>query len=180
MAYNFNWSELASFLPGVSADADAYGSEYYDEALKKIDELYGNLDTTRKTAKQHYEAGREVAGMQASDKAGEAKKTAKASAMMNNAGKMTAAVQAAQAAADAANEGYDEAAQNAAALSRAQEDAEKNAEMSKAQGQASSIMANAQGKAQAEALAQQEKANKRNKLLDAAGRLSSSLLSFNK
>lgn len=179
--YSWSWDDfLGNFLPGYSANENAYGSKYYDEALAQIDDIYNNLDTTRKTAKQHYEAGRETAGMEAADKAGLAKREAKASAAMNGAGKMTQAVQGAQAASDASREGYDEAANTAASMSQAQENAEKQAELNKAQQQASSLLQTAAGKANAAAQAQAAKEKKRSDTLNAGATLTSGLLGWGK
>lgn len=177
MEWDFD-SFLQTFVPGFTANEKDYGSEYYDKALKDIDDLYNGLDLTRKTAKQHYEAGRETAGMEAADKAGQAKKAAKAAAMMNNAGKMTAAVQGAQAAADAATNGYDEAANTAAAMSQSQENAEKADMMNRAGNKASAIYQAAAGKAQAKADAQKAKEARRNQVLNTSGLITSALLGF--
>lgn len=132
-------------------DEDDYGAQYIDRANEEIQDMYKNMNLNRKSAKQHYEAGREIAGMEASDKAGEAKRTAKATAMMNDAGKMTAAVQGAQAAADASSKGYDEAANVAASMSQAQEQAQRQDEINKTNAMANSIMTAAQNKANAKA-----------------------------
>lgn len=72
-------------------------------------------------AEDLYNKGRAAAGVSAADKAGIAKKQAKAAASMNNASKAMSAIQGAQAATDAVQQGYDTAAQNAAAMQAGQE-----------------------------------------------------------
>lgn len=72
-------------------------------------------------AEDLYKKGRAAAGVSASDKAGIAKRQAKASASMNNASKAMSAIQGAQAATDAVQQGYDTASQNASAMQAGQE-----------------------------------------------------------
>lgn len=72
-------------------------------------------------AEDLYKKGRAAAGVSAADKAGIAKKQAKAAASMNNASKTMSAIQGAQAATDAVQQGYDTASQNAASMQAGQE-----------------------------------------------------------
>lgn len=125
------------------------GKEEADEAYSALD----NVDTKRMSAQEAYNQGRGVAGQAASDKAGIAKRQAKAAASMNGAGKMQAAVQGAQAATDAAVNGFDSTASNAANLAASQNNAEQSAKQqlatTKAQGLANNALNEAAGLSQA-------------------------------
>lgn len=100
----FGQSEAANIAKGASEKA----AETVD-AVKLSD------------AEDLYNKGRAAAGVSASDKAGIAKRQAKAAASMNNASKAMSAIQGAQAATDAVQQGYDTASQNAAAMQAGQE-----------------------------------------------------------
>ena len=118
-------------LSWISSLRDAFGSNEGTKAAKKAAEqakqTIENVDIS--DAEDLYKKGRAAAGVAASDKAGIAKKQAKAAAAMNNASKTMAAIQGAQAATDAIQSGYDSAAQNAAAMQAGQE----SKDLSKAQ-----------------------------------------------
>lgn len=89
------------------------------EASKRAQET---IDATKLSdAEGLYKEGRAAAGVSASDKAGIAKRQAKAAASMNNASKAMSAIQGAQAATDAVQQGYDTASQNAASMQAGQE-----------------------------------------------------------
>lgn len=118
------------------AAAQANANNYLEAGKTKAQAYLDAVDTSRKSAKELYAEGREIAGTAAVDKAGIAKKQAKAASSMAGASKLFGAIQGAQAATDAVQRGYDEAAQNAASMAQSQENAEKQAEMTKAQGQA--------------------------------------------
>lgn len=105
---------------------EAFGQK---EASKKAAQVAAEAQNTLNIvdisdAEDLYKEGRAAAGVAAADKAGIAKKQAKAAAAMNNASKTMAAIQGAQAATDAVQSGYDETAQNAAALQAGQESKE--------------------------------------------------------
>lgn len=68
--------------------------------------------------------GKEAASTASANAAGEAKKAAKAAAIMNNASKLQAATQGAAAAADAATEGFQRASESATAQAAAQDNAQ--------------------------------------------------------
>lgn len=70
-----------------------YGSEYIDKALNEVNALYDSLDTSRMTAKQATDTGKEIASSLGGAKASKAKREAKAASMMNNAGRVQSAVQ---------------------------------------------------------------------------------------
>ena len=100
----FGQSEATNIAKGASQNA----SETVD-AVKLSD------------AEDLYNKGRAAAGVSAADKAGIAKRQAKAASSMNNASKAMSAIQGAQAATDAVQQGYDTASQNAAAMQAGQE-----------------------------------------------------------
>lgn len=95
------------------------GTKAAKKAAKQAQQTIENVDIS--DAEDLYKEGRAAAGVAASDKAGIAKKQAKAAAAMNNASKTMAAIQGAQAATDAVQSGYDTTAQNAAAMQAGQE-----------------------------------------------------------
>lgn len=111
-------------------------NKYLEEGRSKAQAYLDAVDTSRKSAKELYAEGKEIAGAAAVNKAGIAKKQAKAASSMAGASKLFGAIQGAQAATEAATEGYDQTAQNAASMAAGQENAQKAAEMSKAQSQA--------------------------------------------
>lgn len=146
-----------SWINPTSSD---FGSDYYDEALNKINSLYNNLKLKNSSASDLYKEGRGVASAAAGDKAAIAKKQAKAAAMQNGAGRMTAAVQGAGAASNAVNEGFDSNVATGMSTAQSQEQAANSNELSKAGTQANALMSTAQGKAAAKTSAQDTK-NKR-------------------
>lgn len=180
---DFDWTEILDPL-GLFSGTAKVGNEYAlaayfaaqdaiknakSEATQALKEgqsaaqAYLNaIDTSRKSAKELYQEGREVAGQAAVDKAGIAKKQAKAASSMAGASKLFSAIQGAQAATDAATSGYDETAQSAAGLAASQENAQKAAEMSKATGQANVAMTGAQGIANTAMTAGQQEAQNAN------------------
>lgn len=102
---------------------DAFGqnraSELADEAAEKTQKTVDAVKIS--DAEDLYNKGRAAAGVAAADKAGIAKRQAKAAASMNNASKTMSAIQGAQATTDAVQQGYDAASQNATAVQAGQE-----------------------------------------------------------
>lgn len=96
-------------------EATNIGREASERAKAEVDTV--NISD----AEDLYKKGRAAAGVSAADKAGIAKKQAKAAASMNNASKTMSAIQGAQAATDAVQQGYDTASQNAASMQAGQE-----------------------------------------------------------
>lgn len=101
----------------------AFGqTEATDIAKKASERAKAEVDSVNiSDAEDLYKKGRAAAGVSAADKAGIAKKQAKAAASMNNASKTMSAIQGAQAATDAVQQGYDTASQNAASMQAGQE-----------------------------------------------------------
>lgn len=133
-----------------------YGSEYIDKALNDVNALYDSLDTSRMTAKQASDTGKEIASSLGGAKASKAKREAKAASMMNNAGRVQSAVQGAQAASDAVSSSFDENAQYGSNLAINQENAEKEAQANKIKDKASNILKAAEDKQNAKAAATKE------------------------
>ena len=102
-------------------------SDEYGVSIKEIqDYLKGETEAaeaTRKSDKELTAEGREAASATANNKAGLAKRNAKAAAMQTSGSKLMSAIQAAQGAVDASTAGYDEAssehANRAASLNQA-------------------------------------------------------------
>lgn len=135
---------------GADTSGDILSAWFQKKGKEKADQAYEGLDkvdTKRMTAQEAYNQGRGVAGQAASDKAGIAKRQAKAAATMNGAGKMQAAVQGAQAATDAAVNGFDSSASNAANMAASQDNAEKSAKQQLATTKAQGLAQNAQNEA---------------------------------
>lgn len=135
------------------------------EANAKLQEGMDQLGS----AKELYKEGKDVAGAAANNKAGIAKKQAKAAASMNNVSKTQAALMGAQAANDAATAQYGETANAAANL----EASGRNAVMQAKAAQANNINAAEQNKAQAEE-------NRRKNFWDRVGTTASTIASFTK
>lgn len=148
---NDDWKQYAMLSYYLSQkainNAEAKATKDLEEGKSKAQSYLDAVDTTRKTAEQLYNEGRGVAGQAAVDKAGIAKREAKAASTMAGASKLFGAIQGAQAATDAVIQGYDEAAQSAASTAQAQEAAQKEAEMQKATSQAALESGTAQQKA---------------------------------
>lgn len=94
-------------------------TEIAKDAAKDAQKTVDNVKIS--DAEELYNKGRAAAGVAAADKAGIAKRQAKAAASMNNASKAMSAIQGAQATTDAVQQGYDAASQNAAAMQAGQE-----------------------------------------------------------
>lgn len=104
-------------------DSFTMGKASTDKARKQIEDAGAEYENTmkdiaknQKSAKQLYQEGKEVASAAASNKAGIAKRNAKAASMQSGGSKLMSAIQGAQAAVDASTGGFDETAGNAAAL----------------------------------------------------------------
>lgn len=110
-------------LDWIKGIRNAFGqAEATNIAKGAADKAKETVDAVKLSdAEDLYNKGRAAAGVAAADKAGIAKKQAKAAASMNNASKAMSAIQGAQAATDAVQQGYDTASQNAAAMQAGQE-----------------------------------------------------------
>ena len=87
-----------------------------EEAGKEYKSNLEDISKNLKSAQQLYQEGKEAASSAAANKAGIAKRNAKAAAMQTGGSKLLSAIQGAQAANDASTQGFDETAANQAAL----------------------------------------------------------------
>ncbi len=127
---------LMDFLSGGRSSSRDYekeisrASEDYKTSMNDISNTYNtdvaNAMKLQKSTKELYNEGKEQASAAASNKAGLAKRNAKAATMQTNGSKLMAAIQGAQSATDAATQGYDESAQSAAGMAQAQNQAQIN------------------------------------------------------
>ncbi len=114
------------YVTGGRASSEEYeeemknASKEYDTSMNKIREDYAkevaDAQAKRKSSKAIQQEGKEVAAAEASNKAGLAKKNAKAAAMQTSGSKLMSAIQGAQAANNAVQEGYDSAAARNASM----------------------------------------------------------------
>ena len=107
-----------------------------NEAQKEIDSVDTKTDDVRTLSNK----ARETAGQAAGDKAGIAKKQAKAASAMQGGSKLLNAINASSAAANAATEGYDEAQSRAMNLEASRQQSDVSNRLNKAQAKASARM----------------------------------------
>lgn len=107
-----------------------------NEAQKEIDKVDTKTDDVRTLANK----ARETAGQAAGDKAGIAKKQAKAASAMQGGSRLMNAINAASAASNAATEGYDEAQQRAMNLEAQKQQADVTNRLNKANNKANARM----------------------------------------
>ena len=107
-----------------------------NEAQKEIDKVDTKTDDVRTLSNK----AREAAGQAAGDKAGIAKKQAKAASAMQGGSRLMNAINAASAASNAATEGYDEAQSRAMNLEASRQQSDVSNRLSKAQAKANARM----------------------------------------
>lgn len=107
-----------------------------NEAMKEIDSVDTKTDDVRTLSNK----AREAAGQAAGDKAGIAKKQAKAASAMQGGSRLMNAINASSAAANAATEGYDEAQQRAMNLEAQKQQADVTNRLNKANNKANARM----------------------------------------
>lgn len=109
----------------------------YQEAIKAYQEQYEaaveEAEANRKSTDELYQEAKETAAAEASNKAGLARKEAKAAAMQTSGSKLLAAIQGAQAANDAVQEGYSDATSNYTNLGKSINEASVNSALNAAQ-----------------------------------------------
>lgn len=142
-------------------DSDEIDKQY-EKARKLRESAKNNFRSTEELAK----AGRAAAGVASADKAGAAKKQAKAAAVMNNATGLQASIQGASAAAQGAVEGYDEASQKAMAQEQAADKEKADIDIS-----------NAESLEDQAKLEQQRKEKKRDRISNIGSTLGAALIS---
>lgn len=107
-----------------------------NEAQKEIDSVDTKTDDVRTLSNK----AREAAGQAAGDKAGIAKKQAKAASAMQGGSRLMNAINAASAASNAATEGYDEAQQMAMNLEASRQQSDVSNRLNKANSKANARM----------------------------------------
>lgn len=115
-----------------------------NEAQKDIDSVDTKTDDVRTLSNK----AREAAGQAAGDKAGIAKKQAKAASAMQGGSRLMNAINAASAASNAATEGYDEAQSRAMNLEASRQQSDVANRLNKAQAKANSRMSAMNSQAQ--------------------------------
>lgn len=115
-----------------------------NEAQKEIDSVDTKTDDVRTLSNK----AREAAGQAAGDKAGIAKKQAKAASAMQGGSRLMNAINAASAASNAATEGYDEAQSRAMNLEASRQQSDVANRLNKAQAKANSRMSAMNSQAQ--------------------------------
>lgn len=130
------WDKLTDFFGFTTKQTDNMRAKAAAAAQQMID----SVDTTTDDVETLYNKGRSAAGVAANDKAGIAKKQAKAAASMGGASKLMSAIQGAQAANDAVQNGYDETASRAAGMEQANQQQKIANELSKASQNASNLV----------------------------------------
>ncbi|MEE1126049.1 MAG: hypothetical protein U0L18_08990 [Acutalibacteraceae bacterium] len=115
-----------------------------NEANKEIDSVDTKTDDVRTLSNK----AREAAGQAAGDKAGIAKKQAKAASAMQGGSRLLNAINASSAAANAATEGYDEAQSRAMNLEASRQQSDVANRLNKAQAKANSRMSAMNSQAQ--------------------------------
>lgn len=128
------WDRAYDYFTGGSKSNEDYTSALnaaqadYAAKMKAATDNYNtsvnDALASRKSVKDLNAEGKEIAATQANNKAGIAKKNAKAAAMQTNGSKLMAAIQGAQGAVDASQSGYDTAASNAMNMAQAQNNAD--------------------------------------------------------
>lgn len=149
------WSNIQTWAAG----GDTSGAYKKASAANMVaqQQLEQAKNIKGKSVEETMREGQTAAGTAAANKAGEAMKNAKASAVMGNAGRLQAATAGANAAADASSQGYTETANASQALAAQQDQAEKQRQVDLAKAQAD--LTRAQGEqniAQAEGEAQRK------------------------
>lgn len=138
-----------TFTGGTSSSKKA--QKVIDEATTAANnQLAADLETAKsnlKSSKELYQLGKETASAQAGNKAGIAKKNAKAAAMQNNRSRLMSAIQGAEAANTASQEGFDAGASNAMSIEAQNQQNKYNADVAAAQQKAQNTMTAAQSKA---------------------------------
>lgn len=112
----------------------------YDASMKNVRDTYANdvaaAQAKRKSVKEIGAEGKEAAATEASNKAGIAKRNAKAAAMQTSGSKLMSAIQGAQAANDAVSSGFDASAARNTSMAQAINEADITNALNAAQNKA--------------------------------------------
>ena len=163
------WSKLQTWASGGDTSGAYKEAERKNAAAQAQLEAAKNIKT--KSNEELMKEGQSAAGVAAANKAGEAKKAAKAAATMGGAGRLQSATSAAQAAGEAASSGFQDTAAAQSAQAAQKDLAEKQAQIDLAKSQADLTAQQGQANiAQAESEANR-KAGMRQTVLSAVGGL---------
>lgn len=140
------WDGVTDYFSGGRESTRDYEEEMkraqadYDASMKDIREGYAKdveaAQAKRKSLKQIGAEGKEAAATEASNKAGLAKRNAKAAAMQASGSKLMSAIQGAQAANDAVQEGFDASAARNTSMAQAINEADITNALTAAQNKA--------------------------------------------
>lgn len=155
-------------LTGGKSSARKAASTISDAEKKANAQLAADTEAAKsnlKSSKELYQLGKETASAQAGNKAGIAKKNAKAAAMQSGGSRLMSAIQGAEAANAASQEGFDTGANQAMGLEAQNQQNRYNADIAAAQQKAANTMAAANAKANVYNQQAQSDANKRSQLI---------------
>ena len=123
------WDGITDYFSGGKESTRDYiknmliAQGIYDESMKDVRDTYANdveaAQAKRKSLKEIGAEGKEAAATEASNKAGIAKRNAKAAAMQNSGSRLMSAIQGAQAANDAVSSGFDASAARNTSMAQA-------------------------------------------------------------
>lgn len=140
------WDGITDYFSGGKQSTRDYEEEMkkaqaeYESAMKNVSDTYASdvsaAQANRKSVKELGAEGKEAAAAEASNKAGLAKRNAKAAAMQTSGSKLMSAIQGAQAANDAVQEGYDASAARNTSMAQAINEADITNALTAAQNKA--------------------------------------------
>ena len=140
------WDGVTDYFSGGRESTRDYEEEMnkaqseYESAMKGVSDTYASdvaaAQAKRKSTKELGAEGKEAAAAEASNKAGIAKRNAKAAAMQTSGSKLMSAIQGAQAANDAVSSGYDSAAARNTSMAQAINEADITNALTAAQNKA--------------------------------------------
>ena len=150
------WDGITDYFSGGKESTRDYiknmllAQAVYDASMNNVRDTYAKdveaAQAKRKSLKEIGAEGKEAAATEASNKAGIAKKNAKAAAMQNSGSKLMSAIQGAQAANDAVSSGFDAAAARNTAMAQSINEADITNALNAAQNKADLASATAKNK----------------------------------
>lgn len=150
------WDGVTDYFSGGRESTRDYEEEMekaqadYEASMKGISDTYASdvaaAQAKRKSLKQIGAEGKEAAATEASNKAGLAKRNAKAAAMQTSGSKLMSAIQGAQAANDAVSSGFDASAARNTSMAQAINEADITNALTAAQNKADLASAAAKNK----------------------------------
>lgn len=150
------WDGVTDYFSGGKESTRDYvknmlaAQAIYDASMNDVRDTYANdveaAQAKRKSLKEIGAEGKEAAATEASNKAGIAKRNAKAAAMQNSGSRLMSAIQGAQAANDAVSSGFDAAAARNTAMAQGINEADITNTLNAAQNKANLASAAAKNK----------------------------------